>query len=223
MDLKKALVLRKAKYLRRTGSPGHYKYVYYMPSGRKHHLPKDWKKRSSLDKIRQYPIEGTERPKSPKDAPDGTATFWNPKTGGLLFHGTSVSNDIEYLKGDKDGVVYLTNDYKEAVGYAKGIHLGGSSGGDPRVLYVDVSSGKMIDIDEEIQEEVSEGTGDFGPIFDKARKAGADFAKYTHPSNAYPDREQKVIVALNPGDQLGPNRNGWDIGKNKKWRRDFKR
>jgi len=28
MNLKKALELRKTKYIKRTGSPGHYKYIY---------------------------------------------------------------------------------------------------------------------------------------------------------------------------------------------------
>lgn len=304
MDLKKAFLLRKAKYLKRTGAPGHYKYVYYQKRGRKQtgrltdthrkssarkaydniqggsrkhditKLSKEDKQWLEDNKIAQTPVvnkykvmwlsgaskgittiiesgdeklrigsvrtgnwgakykvvgkvnsvkANPEKVKQPNSSPDGTQADWTPEGGGILFHGTSASNETEYLKGDKDGVVYLTDDYKEAVGYAKGIHLGGSSGGDARVLYLSVASGKTVDVDSETQEEVVEGTGDFGPIFKKARKAGADFATYTHPSNVYEDKEQKVIVALNPGDQLGPNRNGWDIGKGKSWRKEFKR
>ena len=32
--LMKALSLRKAKYLKRTGGPGHYKYMYKQPAGK---------------------------------------------------------------------------------------------------------------------------------------------------------------------------------------------
>jgi len=39
--LEKALKLRKAKYIKRTGSPGSYKYVYREPAGRKKEVKAD--------------------------------------------------------------------------------------------------------------------------------------------------------------------------------------
>jgi hypothetical protein len=165
-------------------------------------------------------------PKSARKMPDGSAADFTPEKGGWLFHGTRMPDDQEYLEGDANGVVYMTDDYGEAAGYASGIHLGGKGGGTERVLHVQMGVGKMANIDKEISTAVLEGGGeeDFGPIFDRARKQGYSYAYYTHPSNVDGSKEQRVIVVLNPGDLIGSNRHGWDMKKNKPWRfkRDWK-
>ena len=46
-----------------------------------------------------------------------------------------------------------------------------------------------------------------------------DFIYYEHPSFVGDDI-QHVVVALNPGDQLGPNVSGWDVERNRRWRRE---
>ncbi len=192
-NLKKALELRKSKYLKRTGAPGNYKYIY------------------------KRPVERRKKKKPEKSSsPNGVKSTWTPKSGGILFHGTSMPDDKRYLRGDEDGVVYFTNDYKEAEAYAKGIHLGGRNGGNRRVIYVFANEGKTIDINNKVEEAIMEGD-DLGPIFDWAKKQGAEFATYNHPSNVNTEGYQEVIVSLNPGDQLAPNRRGWNVDKNKKW------
>jgi hypothetical protein len=56
--------------------------------------------------------------------------------------------------------------------------------------------------------------GDFTDIFSDASNKGADYVVYTHPSFEG-DKEQRVIVALNPGDTLGPNRYPFSTENNK--------
>ena len=150
-------------------------------------------------------------------SPSGVAANWLPEKGGVLYHGTAMSDNEEYLTADKEGVVYLTNDFNEAKGYAEGGHLGGSSGGTPRVLEVGVASGKLANIQDGIDKAVEDGV-DFKDVFDGARAQGYDFAYYEHPSFTE-DGVQHVIVALNPGDQLGSNNRGWNIVNNRRWAR----
>jgi len=166
-------------------------------------------------------VEKYVMPADASAAPNGMKAHWDsdPEKGGEMFHGTQASDDTLYLDGDQDGVVYLTDDYQEALGYAAGVHLGGGEGGGtPRVLRIGMTGGKMVDISAAIDEEVGE-TGDFGKIFDKARSEGADFAFYTHPSNVEGKDEQRVIVALKPSASLGPGSDGWDARTGQRWRR----
>jgi hypothetical protein len=64
--------------------------------------------------------------------------------------------------------------------------------------------GNTINVQDEIDDAVMNG-GDFTDIFSDASNKGADYVVYTHPSFEG-DKEQRVIVALNPGDTLGTNR-----------------
>lgn len=153
-------------------------------------------------------------------SPDGTKAEWNPDDGGLLFHGTNAPVDIEYLEKGSEGVVFLTDDFKEAERYAEGVHLGGSEAKDtPRVLYIDTIGGKTLNVDAEINKLVEDGEDDFSPVFDMARKQGADYVYFSHPSNYSGDRQQNIVVALNPGDTLGPARSGWDLEKKTRFRK----
>lgn len=126
---------------------------------------------------------------------------FHPERGGYLYHGTTMPNDEKYLIPDKDGVVYLTDDYKEAEGYANGVALSQNYGGTPRVVAINLTSGQMVNIQNEIDEAVSNGD-DFTAIFNEMRSQGYDYAFYLHPSNFGAD-EQYVIVALNPDSTLG--------------------
>lgn len=146
---------------------------------------------------------------------------WSPKKPGTLFHGTAAPDDIEYLDAGEDGVVFFTDDYDEAVAYAEGVHLGGASGGTPRVLEIDANTGKTVDIDAEVADEITNGDGNLKPIFDKARESGADYAIYYHPSNVGKET-QKVIVALNPDATLGPARRGFVAQTGDVWRQRTK-
>jgi phage portal protein BeeE len=149
-------------------------------------------------------------------APDGTKCTFTPEHGGNLFHGTHMNDDSKYVIPDKDGVVYLTDDYDEAVGYANGGHLGGMGSGTPRVIEQNLASGDMYDVQDAVDAQVEKGE-DLGPVFDAARKAGASYAYYLHPSFSG-ESDQKVIVALNPGDQLGKANRGWNAANGRRWR-----
>lgn len=166
-------------------------------------------------------IKKIEVPKNAMQSPDGTKAHWDEESGGTLFHGTSAPDDIEYLDGDSDGVVYLTDDYKEAEGYAKGVHFGGGKNeGTQRVLDVSTTGGKMLSVDDEINKLVEDGEDDFSPVFEKARQQGASFVFFSHPSNYDENKEQRVYVALNPGDTLGPARKGVDIKTKKMFKKN---
>lgn len=153
-------------------------------------------------------------------APDGKQATFTPEEGGVLFHGTSMPDDEAYLIPDKDGVIYLTDDYDEASSYAAGEHLGGHEGGTPRVVNISLSSGRMADIQAEIDSAIGNGD-EFTEIFDAARDQGYDYAFYMHPS-FHGDEYQRVVVDLNPGAHEGDIWNGWNIETGRKWRRPNK-
>lgn len=127
--------------------------------------------------------------------------MWTAEKGGYLYHGTRMPDDFEYIHPDKDGVVYMTNDFDEAVGYAEGAALSADYGGTPRVVAAQVNSGKSIDVQAQIDDALENGV-DFSDIFAEARNQGADFVYYYHPSNVGAD-DQFVVVVLNPGSTMG--------------------
>jgi hypothetical protein len=156
-------------------------------------------------------------PEDATPAPTGERATFTPIKGGMLFHGSTAPDDAEYINADADGVVWMTDSFDEAEGYARGGHLGGAKQGTPRVIRFDVGPGEMVNITDEINEEITEGDGKFKAIFDKARQSGAKYAYIEHPS-FYSDREsQRVIVALDPDDQLPPARRGWTLD-GRRWR-----
>lgn len=144
------------------------------------------------------------------NAPDGTSATFSPEKGGTLFHGTRMPDDFKYIKADRDKVVYLTDSFGEAKEYAQGAHLGGGKGGGTqRVIRVKAMPGKMVNIDKDVADAIENGD-DLGPIFAKARKAGALYAEYNHPTNIEGKiKEQRVIVSLRE-DNLGRANEGWD-------------
>jgi len=126
---------------------------------------------------------------------------FTPEAGGYMYHGTRMPDGQEYLIADSDGVVYLTDDYLEASGYAEGGALSSDYGGTPRVVAVSLAAGKIVNVQSEIDSAIQNGD-DFTDIFSSARSSGADYAFYTHPS-FIDDREQQIIVALNPDATIG--------------------
>jgi len=159
-------------------------------------------------------------PKNAHPAPStGTQMTFTPEEGGYLFHGTRMGDTEEYPFADSDGVVFFTDDFLEAAGYAQGLHLGGRGNGTPRVMQAQLTPGKMADVSSAIDQEIFEGDGDLGLVFKAARDQGFDYAFYTHPTFSSENDEQRVIVALNPGDQVGSLNTGWSVESGKLWHR----
>lgn len=142
--------------------------------------------------------------KNATPSPKGKHASFSSEKGGMLFHGTTQEIPEErsyYIHPDSDGVVYLTDDFDEASGYARGLHLGGSGKGRMRVIEIGMTPGKVANVQDAIDDAVANGD-DFTDIFNSARKQGFDYVFYLHPA-FYSDGEQRVIVALNPDATLG--------------------
>lgn len=176
-----------------------------------------WKPEKDRAEVPSGSPENVSKIPSGKPSPDGVKAHWTSQEGGLLFHGTKIPDGEEYVEGDDDGVVYLTNDFLEAAGYAQGIHLGGGGSGISKVLYLSVGAGEMADVSDEVDEAVANGD-EFSGIFDHARRRGLKYVTFKHPSNVG-SGEQTAVVALDPGDTLGPNRSGWNVQSNRPWRK----
>lgn len=124
---------------------------------------------------------------------------WKPNQNGTLFHGCRTPID---KLGKKP--IYLTDDANEAAGYAAGQHLGGR-GDQPMIYPMLVRAGKTLNVDAAISEMQMDGFDeeeDFQRLFDTAKRMGARFVTYEHPSNHYDDREQRVVVSLYPDEDI---------------------
>jgi hypothetical protein len=145
--------------------------------------------------------------------PDKKASTWTPESGGLLFHGTRTG-----FTRWRTGEAYLTDDYREAEGYAKGVLGTGGRGRMPMVRTIHARPGATVDANAEIAAAINEGIFDPSTLEDivaRAREAGARYVTYEHPSIVYPDREQRVVIALHPNDDL-KFLGGWSVGARSK-------
>jgi hypothetical protein len=143
--------------------------------------------------------------------PNGEHATFTPENGGTLFHGTSSP---KFIKPDP-GLFYLTDDYKEAEGYAMGVHLGGRGGKVTVVKVMQAKPGKCMDATKYINRgiENDEDPDDLVNSASQAAKgAGARYLSYYHPSNLPDvDREQRVIVSLYPQEDV-KSVGGWGVG-----------
>lgn len=138
--------------------------------------------------------------------PKGETGRFSPERGGLLFHGTNAP------KGKLGaGHTFTTMDYQEATGFAKGAHLGGGKGKHPTVMVYQAKPGQTVDVSEAVADMIENGDLDEEQqIYDDARKSGARYAIFDHPSAAGKEEELKVIVSLYPDRDL-KSTGGWRI------------
>lgn len=112
----------------------------------------------------------------------------------ILYHGTGAPA-FEHFKG----ITYLTTDPKEASGFAQGVHLGGSTGGETRVMEIRAPLKKIKNIDTEIETGMfDDGKTDSEIIKEelpKAKAEGYDAVSFTHPSN-YTDGDFTTFVPV---------------------------
>ena len=124
-----------------------------------------------------------------------------------LFHGTRE----QALDLTDDRPLFLTPQEAEAMGYARGEHLGGSSAGEPQVMRYEAADGKSINIDDKIFEAMDNG-GDLIDALDSAiadaKAQGYRFVEYSHPSFDGSGPEQQVVVSLFPKSDLTSHRTG---------------
>lgn len=131
-----------------------------------------------------------------------TAASFDPAKGGTLFHGTTTER---LASGGPRGETYLTTTPTEAQGYAKGLHAPGESRGTPTVVATQAKPGVSVDLNSKIMQAME--NDDFSPEWlDKeiaaARKSGARYVTYEHPSFSGDGPEQNVIVSLHPAEDL---------------------
>lgn len=120
----------------------------------------------------------------------------------VLYHGTAAPPFKTGQFNSKD--VYLTDDHREAMGYARGGHLGGSKGGKPRVINVKTTPGKILFADDEVQSiimDMHDEFQDLDELMDRARNDGYHYVEYSHPSFGR-QADHKVIVSLHPNEDL---------------------
>lgn len=116
------------------------------------------------------------------------------------YHGTSAPEFPRFRPGE----AYLTDDPAEAMGFAEGGHLGGSTGGEPRVLEVSLApGGPVMDADDEVSRIVMDEHPELDDIDDlmaRHRAEGARYVDFTHPGFAGGDI--RVRVSLHPEEDL---------------------
>lgn len=127
-----------------------------------------------------------------------TSKAWTSESGGELFHGTT---DQRIGKFGDQSAIYMTTDAAEAEGYARGVHALGEARGTPVVSKVAARPGKTVDISDKITNAMNDESFDhdwLDAAMNDARKAGARYVTYEHPSNLPGDQMQRVVVALHP-------------------------
>jgi hypothetical protein len=146
----------------------------------------------------------------------GLETLLDPKYGGssaiihradlmpltnmpVLYHGTR-----ETMTQFKPGETYLVDQPDEAMGYARGGHLGGKGSGSPQVLAVEAKPGSTLDANPHIADAMDEGD-DVGDAVEaaikQARAQGHRYVTYQHPSFSG-GGDQNVTVSLYPHQDL---------------------
>jgi hypothetical protein len=138
-----------------------------------------------------------------------TDSGWSASKGGVLYHGTSESPQKTAVWGNiEDRPMFLTTNHDEAKSYADQVHrFGAFPSKDAHIIEFDVQKGKQLDVNQAVVDALENGEDPEKAAIDAARKAGADFAVYDHPSGvAGKTTEQRVVIALNPRKSLSYKR-----------------
>ena len=112
--------------------------------------------------------------------------------GEPLYHGTSAKEFDKF-----SGINYFTKDAKEAEGFARGVHLGGATGGKTRVIETRYPMKKVKNIDDVVQDALMNGDIDveIAKQLKIAQKEGYDTLSFTHPSS-YTNGEFRAYVPI---------------------------
>lgn len=160
----------------------------------------------TFEEMKDYPHEDSPNASDPS----GKTASFTPEEGGMLYHGTAAPDDLEYFNDPVEGVVYMTDNYNQALGYGGKVHLGrGEVLGTPRVMEMLLAPGRMVNVQAAIEDSL-DSSDDFKEVWDQVRRMGAEYAFFTHP-NSYDDGEHNVIVAVNPSATIGSAWSGWRL------------
>jgi ADP-ribose pyrophosphatase YjhB (NUDIX family) len=146
-------------------------------------------------------------------SPEGEMAHFSPEKGGVLFHGTGH----EHLDLSKGGETYMALDYDETHAFATGevVGTGGSmTGRSPNVARMIAKPGKTIDVSAELEDALFEGDRTESDVFNDAKKKGARYVTFNHPSNVG-RLEFQVVVALHPKEDLTVSKQ-WKIAAKKR-------
>jgi len=120
-----------------------------------------------------------------------------------LYHGTTREALEKIRASGWRGDVYLTVQRGEALGYARGGHLGGSAG-RPAVAVVQAASGKTQLAHGEVDDAVLAGDDPdeaLEKIISVARQQGYRYVRFLHPS--FSGRGSQIVyVSLYPNEDL---------------------
>ncbi len=106
MNLRKALRLRKARYLKRTGSPGHYKYEYR--EGKRPKIATEMRKLKETTRTKKESEKGSLR--QIRDLGPGQKVEIKGKTGTWKYKGNK-GGDYEFERTSKIGPLNDSRNY----------------------------------------------------------------------------------------------------------------
>jgi hypothetical protein len=138
-------------------------------------------------------------------SPSGDEGHFHSDKGGLVFHGA----DNGWQASSKQSELYTTTDYNEAHGFARGAHRMGSLSAKSVVMKLQAKPGKTLDVSDKMME-VLEGDKTEREVMQEARKAGARYATFDHPSHHGEKSDFKAIVSLYPKEDL-TSLGGWKL------------
>ena len=121
-------------------------------------------------------------------------------SGEIWYHGSGHD-----YNPSKKNPIYLTKHRDEAAAFAHGVHLGGG-GSKPQVHKFRLKSGRVSNIDSDVQEAVSNGDLDETINHHQNKHAkdpkGARYLDFNHPSCTGKRDEFTARVALHPHEDL---------------------
>lgn len=116
-----------------------------------------------------------------------------------FYHGTSAPEFTKFHGSE----IYLTKDFKEAITFANNVHLGGGTGGQPRVLEIKAKPGKLLDADNIVNEIIMDEHKEFrdlDSLMGWARSKGYRYVSFFHPGIS--EDYFKATVSLHPNNDL---------------------
>ena len=141
--------------------------------------------------------------------PDGKNAHFYPGEGGMLFHGTS-SPGAKFSDNDS---LYLTSEYDEAKGFARGGHNMVDPKDSASVMKYEMKPGKTVSVDSAINDMLENGEPSEESIMQSARDQGARYATHFHPSFDGSKDGFTAVVSLYPKQDI-KSIGGWRVGKN---------